>query len=92
MEFWGGGVGGGGEIRAKFQISMRKLHIHIHLDYVRVEFLSCIRWKKKKNQVEEQLMCKDEKQQSNIEKRSSLCARIDVFLSNILVITQKNLG
>ena len=35
------------EARARVQVSMRELHTHIHLDYVRVEILSCK--KKKKN-------------------------------------------
>ena len=34
-------------VRAGVQVSRRELHTYIHLDYVRVEFLSCI--KKKKN-------------------------------------------
>ena len=29
------------EVRAGVQVSMRELHTHIHLDYVRVEILSC---------------------------------------------------
>ena len=37
-------MGCGGK-KAGVQVSRRELHTHIHLDYVRVEFLSC---KKKK--------------------------------------------
>ena len=33
--------------RAGVQISKRKLHTHIHLDLVKVEFLSCIKNKVK---------------------------------------------
>ena len=33
---WGVGV------RVEVQVFKRELHTHIHLDYVRVEFLSCI--------------------------------------------------
>ena len=33
---WGVGV------RAEVQVSRRELHTHIHIDYVRVEFISCI--------------------------------------------------
>ena len=33
--------------RVRVQISKRKLHTHIHLDYVRVEILSCKKKKKK---------------------------------------------
>ena len=29
--------------KAEVQISWSEFHIHIHLDYVRVEFLSCIK-------------------------------------------------
>ena len=36
--------------RAEVQVSKREFHTHIHLDYVRVEILSCII--KKKFQVE----------------------------------------
>ena len=32
----------GCEVRTGVQVSKRELHTHIHLDYVRVEFLSCI--------------------------------------------------
>ena len=34
------------EVRAEIQVSRRKFHTYIHLDYVIVEFLSC---NKKKN-------------------------------------------
>ena len=34
-------------IRTEVQVFMRKLHTHIHLDYVKVEILSCIKKKKK---------------------------------------------
>ena len=30
-------------VRAGIQVSRRELHTHIHLDYVRVEILSCIK-------------------------------------------------
>ena len=44
------------EVRAGVQIFRRKLHTYIHLDYVRVEFLSYI--KKEKNKlVNESLAC-----------------------------------
>ena len=42
-------VGCGG-VRTEVQVSRREFHTHIHLDYVRVEFLSCIKKKKKKHQ------------------------------------------
>ena len=29
--------------KAEVQIFRRKFHTHIHLDYVRIEFLSCIK-------------------------------------------------
>ena len=38
---------GVGEARAGVQVSIRKFHTHIHLDYVRIEILSCYKKKKK---------------------------------------------
>ena len=35
------------EARAEVQVSSREFHTHIHLDYARVEFLSCKKKKKK---------------------------------------------
>ena len=35
-------------VRAEVQVSRREFHTHIYLDYSRVEFLSCIKKKKKK--------------------------------------------
>ena len=40
-------VGCGGGAKAGVQVSRREFHIHIHLDYDRAEFLSCIKKKKK---------------------------------------------
>ena len=37
------------EARVGVQVSRRKFHTHIHLDYTRVEFLSCIIKKKNVN-------------------------------------------
>ena len=34
-------------VRVGVQVSRRELHTYIHLDYVRVEFLYCIKKKKK---------------------------------------------
>ena len=34
-------------VRAEVQVSRRELHTHIHLNYVRVEILFCIKKKKK---------------------------------------------
>ena len=39
-------VGCGG-IRVGVQVSKREFHTHIHLDYVRIKFISCIKKKKK---------------------------------------------
>ena len=33
-------------INVEVQVSMRELYTHIHLDWIRVEFLSCIKNKK----------------------------------------------
>ena len=35
------------EAKAEVQVSKREVHIHIHLDYAKVEFLSCIKKIKK---------------------------------------------
>ena len=34
---------GVGETRAEVQVSKKEFHIRIHLDYIRVNFLSCIK-------------------------------------------------
>ena len=53
MHFWCGGHStsistyGGLRVRAGVQVFKKELHKHIYLDYVRVEFLSCIKNKKK---------------------------------------------
>ena len=39
-------VGGGG-VRAEVQVSKMELHTHVHLHYDRVQFLFCIKNKKK---------------------------------------------
>ena len=36
-------------VRAGVQVSQKELYTHIHLNYVRVEFQSCIKKKKKKD-------------------------------------------
>ena len=36
-----------GKSRARVQVSIKKFHTHIYLDYARIEFLSCIQKKKK---------------------------------------------
>ena len=40
---------GCGRVRTKIQFSRRELHTHVHLNYARVEFISC---KKKKKEIE----------------------------------------
>ena len=37
------------EVSAGVQVFRKELYTYIHLDYVRVEFLSCIKKKKKSN-------------------------------------------
>ena len=43
------------EARVEIQVSRREFHTHIHLDYVKVKFLSCI----KKNYKEKCVIRKD---------------------------------
>ena len=38
-------------VRVGVQVSKKEFHIHIHLDYDRVEFLSCIKKEKKKKEL-----------------------------------------
>ena len=45
---------GCGELRVGVQISRRKFHTHIHLNQVKVEFISCIKKKKEKEEEEEE--------------------------------------
>ena len=41
-------------VRAEIQISERKLHTHIHLDYDRIKFLSIIKNNKKVKKISKQ--------------------------------------
>ena len=42
-------------VSAGIQVSRRELHTHIHLNYTKVEFLSCIKKNKNKNKNENTL-------------------------------------
>ena len=44
---------------AGIQVSRRELHTHIHLNYTKVEFLSCIKKNKNKNKNKNENMLKN---------------------------------
>ena len=39
---------------ARIQVSRREFHTHIHLDYTRIKFQSCIKKNKNKNKKQQQ--------------------------------------
>ena len=46
-------------VSARIQVSRKEFHTHIHLNYIRVEFLSCIKKNKNKNKNKNENMLKN---------------------------------